>query len=150
MTKAAQLHLPARLSGWRRSGAMAAILAAMLAFGGCRTTSLEDVAPTSLTPPAEPVAETETMASDPQTSSAAPGQEGGGARDTGRYPNLNIMPSGETAQISEEERAAKIAELEAAKKEAQSAGGKNGDEAEKLRRIARKHAEETLKEIKAE
>lgn len=134
---------------------MAAILAAMLAFGGCRTTSLEDVAPTSLTPPPEPVAVTE-AASDPQTASAVsaapgePGRKDDEARNTGRYPNLNIMPAGETAQISEEERAAKIAELEAAKEEARSAGGKNGDKAEKLRRIARKHAEEALEEIKAE
>ncbi|MBZ0164766.1 MAG: hypothetical protein K8H74_18890 [Notoacmeibacter sp.] len=149
MTKVVHSHLP----GWRRGGFLAAMLAGMMAFGGCRTASLEDVAPTSLLPPTSAVATLETVPGESQTATATQVdkvQEGDGARNTGRYPNLNIVPTGETAQISEEERVAKVAELNAAKQEAQSPAGKKGDQAEKLRRIARKHAQEALEQIEAE
>ena len=149
MTKVVHSHL----SGWRRGGFLAATLAGMMAFGGCRTASLEDVAPASLAPATGTVGPADSALAGSPTEPGTPVQpvqEGDSVRNTGQYPNLNIVPAGETAQISEEERAAKTAELNAARQEAQSAAGKQDNEAEKLRRLARKHAQEALDQIEVE
>ncbi len=134
----------------RRGGVAAgAAIAFALALGGCRTASLEDVAPNSLVPPtAENTAAV--APAEPQARDTATGEtpEAPGARNSGKYPNLNIIPKGETEQLTAGDRAASIAELNSARKDARSTGGDSSeDEAERLRRIARKHAQETLEQI---
>src|SRR5688572_27571179 len=68
-------------------GMSAAVLAAALSIAACSTSTVEDV----------PVAE---------------GRSGGPA-NTGTFPNLNIPPQAATAQFTEEEKQAKLAQLRA-------------------------------------
>lgn len=138
----------------RRHGVRIAVLiAAMSVFSGCRTTSLEEIAPTNLVPPParETTSATAASENDPAEAiaDAVPAVDDG-PRNTGRYPNINIVPKGETAQISNAERKEKVAELEAAKKEIDAEDGDAESEADKLRRLAREHAKEALDAIKKE
>lgn len=74
------------------------------------------------------------------------------ARNTGEFPNLNIVPEGETEQFTPSERAAKTRELAATRAASISQAGslppQRGDPAE-LRQLGATHAEETLKKIES-
>lgn len=66
------------------------------------------------------------------------------------FPNLNIQPEAATDQLSDGEKNANIARLKAAKanQARQGAGRKaNAAEAQRLKRLARTHAGNALKEI---
>jgi hypothetical protein len=95
-----------------------------LAVGGiasaCQTSSLEDLAPLP------------------------------GARNTGTTPNLNIAPTAETTQLTEDQKNAKIAELRAAQSNQTVKAGRPGGQTSEaqLRKIGQAQAE-TLKEIEA-
>jgi hypothetical protein len=101
-----------------------AALAAVLALPACASATIEDAVPQS-------------------TATAGP-------IDTGTYPNLNIVPVAATEQLTEAERAAKTAELQAARQgiPAGDAGAASSDP--QLRKIAATHAEDALRQIEGE
>lgn len=73
-----------------------------------------------------------------------------GARDTGTYPNLNIVPRGEAEQFSPSERQAKTEELLAARQRSTRVTAAPADaaaERARLSRIGRTHVSETLESI---
>lgn len=95
-------------------------LAVAGSVSACQTSSLEDLAPLP------------------------------GVRNTGTTPNLNIAPTAETAQLTEDQKNAKIAELKAAQSNQGIKAGRPGGQtsAAQLRKIGQQQAE-TLKEIEA-
>lgn len=99
----------------------ATLVGATLALSACQTASLQDIAPLP------------------------------GVRNTGTTPDLNVPQQAETAQFTEADKNAKIAELKAA----QSNQGLNGQQgaaptvSSQLKKAAQAQAE-TLKEIEGE
>ena len=73
----------------------------------------------------------------------------GGAVDTGTFPNLNIPPKTANTQITPEEKATRIAELNDAKQRqaAAGAGGVPIEDPLLLKKKAATHGDETLKAI---
>lgn len=155
------------LRAWR---GVALVALAVAGFSGCATASLEDTAPTtplagmtlpeqtSAVPAAPPVSG-EPVAAIPQAGPAAvaaanvnpAGETQGSARQTGQYPNLNIAPTAAAPQLTAAERNAKLAELEAARKQAvRGASGKPVSNDAKLKKLAKTHAEQALKQIEGE
>lgn len=101
--------------------APAAVLAVSLAAAGCSSTS---------------------------TAETTPAMTGGrGAQDTGTYPNLNIVPKGAAPQFTEEQKAAKLADLQGAKQRQGARAGTTGANSGAMTTLARKHGEDTLKAI---
>jgi hypothetical protein len=109
-------------AGWRARAALAGVAALL---GGCASSTMEDAAPTAVAPALSETAMT------------------GGARDTGTYPNLANQ------QITPEDKAERIAELNAAQQR-QGARGSGGGATENpviLKKLADTHGDETLKAI---
>ncbi|WP_353641255.1 hypothetical protein [Mesorhizobium sp. WSM2239] len=128
---------------WRLAAAIAAICLAP----GCATSTTGDAAPTAAMPaaqaPAIAAAETTpSVVSEVQLSSGAP-------RNTGTFPNLNIPPQAAAKQISAQQKAARLAELRAARTGQTAPPGSAGTSASKarLKKLASSHATEALKEI---
>jgi hypothetical protein len=73
-----------------------------------------------------------------------------GAKDTGTFPNLNIKPQVAAPQFTEAEKNAKLAELKADENSQAAKGGapKVTNQAA-LAALAKKHGDETLKQIEA-
>lgn len=142
------------MTALRTAAAASALLAA-----GCTTASLEDAAPRSLLPApsapgvaAAPAPAGSVAATEPDTDRPAPVPPSlSNARDTGQFPNINVVPKGETAQISPSQRAATVSELNAARnaQRATGQGARVGGEGE-LRRLGRTHTREALEEIESE
>lgn len=150
------------------------IAVAVAALSGCATASLEDAAPTTAaidaTLPEQTVAvptptplaggtgagasgpaaasvesATVTDADIPAAGITAP------ARQTGQYPNLNIVPTAAAPQLTAAERNAKLAELAAAQRQAvRGASGKPTANEAKLKKLAKTHAQSALKEIEGQ
>ncbi len=83
------------------------------------------------------------------TNSTAAAQAGGrGAQDTGTYPNLNIAPQVAAPQFTEDQKAAKLAELHSAQQR-QGPSGAAGAAANSatMTTLAREHGADTLKAI---
>lgn len=79
------------------------------------------------------------------------GETQGAPRQTGQYPNLNIVPTAAAPQLTAAEKNAKLAELEAARKQAvQGASGVPVSNDAKLKKLAKTHAEKVLKQIEGE
>lgn len=111
------------------------LLAALLApfvLSNCATATIEDAVPQSANPSAAETAVAEAA-----------------AVDTGEFPNLNIPRRGETAQLTAAERAAKAAELAAARRQTQQGQPIRTDIAQ-LRKLGSTHTEEALDEIESE
>lgn len=72
---------------------------------------------------------------------------GSGAQDTGTYPNLNIVPKVAAPQFTEEQKAAKLAELRAAQNRQGGKGSGASSEQKAMTALARQHGAETLKTI---
>ena len=73
----------------------------------------------------------------------------GAPRNTGTFPNLNILPQAAAKQISAQQKAARLAELRAARTGQTAPPGSAGTSASKarLKKLASSHATEALKEI---
>jgi hypothetical protein len=75
-----------------------------------------------------------------------------GPKDSGQYPNINIVPTGETAQLSDSETAATRARLEG-EAQVQRQRGESPeaylDRLRKLQKLGSTHAAATLREIEA-
>jgi hypothetical protein len=72
-----------------------------------------------------------------------------GANDNGQYPNINIVPAGETAQLSDGETAATRASLES-KAQAQQRGESSDAYLARLRKLQKlgsTHAADVLRQI---
>jgi hypothetical protein len=79
---------------------------------------------------------------------ATPAATASGAKDTGSYPNLNIKPPVAAPQFTEAERNARLAELKADEQTQASKGGAaNVADQAALNELAKKHGDETLKQI---
>ena len=107
-------------------GMSAAVLAAALSIAACSTSTVEDVP-------------------------AAEGRSGGPA-NTGTFPNLNIPPQAATAQFTEEEKQAKLAQLRAVQQK-QSPGGAPVESSEAQRKrlqLLQNEQDETLKVIEGQ
>lgn len=114
-----------RKRGRNFPGRAAAALAGLLLAAGC-TTATEEVA-------------------------QAPGRSGQPV-DTGTYPNLNIPPQAATAQLTEAETQAKLAQLSALQQR-QNPGGASAagsTAARKRLKVAADEQEDTLKVIEGE
>lgn len=94
----------------------------------------------------------------PDTGVAAAGEsvdgtapEARSARTTDQYPNLNIVPTAAAPQLTADDRRAKLAELAAAQKQAErAASGKPMSNDAKLKKLAKTHAQNALKEIEGQ
>jgi hypothetical protein len=129
---------------WR----LAAVIAAVCLASGCATSTTGDAAPTATATPAaqapaiaaaEPTPGTVTEV---QLSSGEP-------KNTGTFPNLNIPPQSAAPQISAEQKAARLAELKAARTSQTPPPGSADTSASKarLKKLASSHAAEALEEI---
>lgn len=120
------------------------------ALAGCTTASLEDAAPLASvpTPTVKPdIQETAALADTAIAETAKPAGTAGKASDTGAFPNLNVQPAVAAEQLTAEEKAAKIAELEAAKAGQGNKAGASAAELAKLKKLAKTHGSEALKKI---
>lgn len=116
-----------RKGGWFFPGAGAAALAAALLAAACATSPVEEVA-------------------------MAPGRSGQPI-DTGTFPNLNIPRQAATAQFTEEEKQAKLAQLAALQQRQNPGATSSTESAEAVRKrlkVAADEQEETLKVIEGE
>ncbi|MDP3897432.1 MAG: hypothetical protein Q8Q62_12225 [Mesorhizobium sp.] len=112
------------LASVRRIFRLACIAGAVALPAGCQSANLNDIAPL--------------------------GVEGGSARVTGTFPNLNNVPTPATEQITPTEKQAKIAELKAAQAAQKTKGGGSAQaSAAALRKIG-KGQEKTLSDIETE
>ncbi|MCR4267548.1 hypothetical protein [Nitratireductor sp. ZSWI3] len=98
---------------------------AAVALTGCVSPSLEDAAPTA-------------------AQAAAPGPI-----VTGEYPNLNVPPASAATPISDAEKAALTRDLAATRSRVNAgpSAANAENEAERLRRLARTHAQQRLEEL---
>jgi len=152
--------------GWR---GVALIAFAAAGLCGCTTASLEDAAPMTATVEATLPEQTSAIptptpsgaspAALPDTGVAAAGESVDGtaaeaprsARTTDQYPNLNIVPTAAAPQLTAADRRAKLAELAAAQKQAErAASGKPISNDAKLKKLAKTHAQNALKEIEGQ
>lgn len=111
--------------------ATVAVCAALLVAAGCASDINEGVVP-------------------PTT---VPSLSGGGPKNTGTYPNLNIRPQVAAAQITPEQRAAAGASLGASASAAQAGAAGNGmspEEQARLKKLAQDKGAGVLAEIEAQ
>lgn len=155
------------MRGWR---GVALIAFAVAGLPGCTTANIDDVVPVAATEqglpeqtaaiPTPTPASGDAGAAMPSTAAVAAGTgqpaesvagAPGSARLTGQYPNLNIVPTAAAPQLSGAEKRAKLAELDAARKQAvKGASGEPVSDDAKLKKLARTHAEDALKEIEGQ
>jgi hypothetical protein len=84
------------------------------------------------------------------TSGPTPVAVGAGPKDTGTFPNLNIKPQVAAPQFTEAEKNAKLAQLKADENsQAAKGGGPKVANQAALTDLAKKHGDETLKQIEA-
>lgn len=110
--------------------------AAMLALAGCAGTSIEDAVPAG------------TQA--PQAASATTVGTGPSApRQTGEFPNLNVVPQAATAQFSDAEASATTSELLLAQQRARRtvATLSRPSQGERLRVLGNTHGADAISEI---
>ncbi|MBO6716556.1 MAG: hypothetical protein JJ913_01225 [Rhizobiaceae bacterium] len=70
-----------------------------------------------------------------------------GARNTGTYPNINVAPQAETEQLTDEEAASQLVNLQSRRDAQNAAPASQATEVERLRRLRQTHAEETIEQI---
>jgi hypothetical protein len=140
----------------------AIMLAAALALCACQSAGIDDLAPAAAfnapLPPAEAGTPLPSAAPRAQTRTAAapdpaPGFDASAeSKNTGEFPKIGHIPTGETAQLGDGGAAALRSELSAARASQNANAGAPETYVEKLRRLRllqAKHASETLAEIEA-
>ena len=124
---------------------VALCLAVALASAGCGTTTIEDAVPTSATSDPAPQAEL--------AQAGAPAAPAAPFARPGDYPNLNVVPQPAAEQITPAEKQSDTQRLRTIRsqqaQEGRDAARYRGSAAD-LRRIARTHAAEALKQIEGE
>ncbi|MFC3323535.1 hypothetical protein [Mesorhizobium cantuariense] len=84
------------------------------------------------------------------TNGPTPVAAGMGPKDTGTFPNLNIKPQVAAPQFTEAEKNAKLAQLKADENsQAAKGGGPKVANQAALTDLAKRHGDETLKQIEA-
>jgi hypothetical protein len=84
------------------------------------------------------------------TNGPTPVAAGTGPKDTGTFPNLNIKPQVAAPQFTEAEKNAKLAQLKADENsQAAKGGGPEVANQAAMTDLAKKHGDETLKQIEA-
>jgi hypothetical protein len=111
--------------------------AALLALAGCAGTSIEDAVPSGA------------LASQPATTV---GTGPSAPRQTGQFPNLNIVPTAATEQFSDAEASATTSELLLAQQRARRtvASLSKPGEGERLRVLGNTHGAAAISEIEGE
>ncbi|WP_048647868.1 hypothetical protein [Nitratireductor soli] len=111
------------------------------ALAGCMSASLEDAAPVATLP-----APANTAPANTAETNAAPIA---GARLTGEYPNLNVAPDSAATPITAGEKETLTRDLTATRKRlgASTPSGNPAAEADRLRKLAKTHAQRRLEEI---
>jgi hypothetical protein len=133
------------------------------ALPACTTASIDDVAPvaptsstlsTATAPEPTPRPDEAEPALTEQALAPAEGDTAAidavaGPRNSGRYPNLNVTPGTAAPQITPEEKAAMLKELQAKQKGVADAAAKAkpADQVEALRELGARHGADALKEI---
>lgn len=137
----------AKKNFWDLRWRLAAVIAAVCLAPGCATSTTGDAAPTAATPAAQAPA---IAAAEPTPGTVTEVQlSSGEPKNTGTFPNLNIPPQSAAPQISAQQKAARLAELRAARSGQTAPPGAAGTAASKarLKKLASSHATEALKEI---
>lgn len=134
-----------------------AVLAAsllLLPASGCATATIEDAVPAAaLESPAAEQPESPAAEASETPAVQTPGTPVGQAAFStpGDYPNLNVVPAPAAAQLTDEELRQEADALRARRD--QLSGTRSGgvrDSSGELRRLGRRHAEDTLREIEGE
>ncbi|MBK8457033.1 MAG: hypothetical protein IPL47_07935 [Phyllobacteriaceae bacterium] len=112
----------------------------LMALAACKTASLQDVAPTAAV--VEPKSEPPVPTPKPDEAETVDGPT-----NTGAFPNLNVRPDAAAGQLSEEEKAAEIARLNAARAGQGSSAGASPAEIARLKKLAVSHGDKALEEI---
>lgn len=124
------------------TGGLVTLTVALFA-AGCATATIEDAVPQGAF---DQTASSETIGDGEAAISS------GTAQNTGEYPDLNQEQRGELAQMTPQEKNEHLARLAAARADQSTAGagaGRTQSEAE-IRKLARSHDDEVLKEIEGE
>jgi hypothetical protein len=112
---------------------------------GCASTSIEDAVPTA-SATADATAAQQGTASTPSQAAAAEA----GPKDTGSFPNLNILPQVANDQITDDQKTAQTTDLRATQQGAAASAATLGQgmaDPAQLRKIAAEHAAAALKKI---
>lgn len=116
------------------------------ALAGCMSASLEDAAPVATLPAPADTAPTNTASANTAATNTAPIA---GARLTGEYPNLNVAPDSAATPITAGEKESLTRDLTATRERlgASTPSGNPAAEADRLRKLAKTHAQRRLEEI---
>jgi hypothetical protein len=133
-----------RKNFWDLRWRLTAVIAAVCLAPGCATSTTGDATPTAASQ-APAIAETDptpATVTEVQLSSGEP-------KNTGTFPNLNIPPQSAAPQISAQQKAARLAELRAARSGQTAPPGSTDTSAStaRLKKLASSHAVEALEEI---
>lgn len=115
-------------------------LAGAVVVSGCATATIEDAVP-------QGALETSTVAEEPVDADLA--VSSGAAQNTGEFPNMSEEQRGALAQMTPAEKNAYLAKLATARSQQTSTGGNTNRSAE-LKKLARDHNDNVLKEIEGE
>lgn len=145
----------ARGRGRRPVAAALAALALAAGLPACATATIEEAVPAgalAAAPEAQPGSAFPAAPSDPAEAGAADDAAQAarsGPRDSGTFPDLNVPPGSAAEPLTPGQTAARLRALRAAqRRQAAEAGTVAGpSDAERLRTLARRHAEEALEEI---
>lgn len=127
--------------------AAAGTMAAILLLSACATATIEDAVPVSATalPSADETATSATATPEASATAASLSRPGD-------YPNLNVVPQPAMTQITEDKRDADTTMLRSIREQQQAAARarRSTGSAAELRRLARSHAKDALKEIEGQ
>jgi len=129
---------------------LCAILPALAS--GCASTSIEDALP-GASASSTGATQQGTASASSQAAGAAVAAADAGPRDTGSFPNLNIIPQVANDQITDDEKTAQTTNLRATQQGAATTAaglGKGMADPALLRKLAAQHAADALKKIDAQ
>ena len=132
-----------RLLSWLVSMPAAALCVSILS--SCATATIDNAVPQAALESPAPLADP----TQPPLVAAKPALP----NNTGQYPNINVMPVGETAQFTPTDEAATRALLDDAKSGQQAQGESTAAYQERLKRLrllAKSHATDTIKQIEGQ
>ncbi len=125
------------------------LLSAVAALSSCATATIDNAVPqAALESPAQPA-----VPAQPAMTTAVPVSKPALPNNTGQYPNINVMPVGETAQFTPTDEAATRALLDDAKAGQRAQGESTAAYQERLKRLrllAKSHGGDTIKQIEGQ
>lgn len=125
------------------------LLSAAAVLSSCATATIDNAVPqAALESPAQ-----QAVPVQPAMAATAPVANAALPDNTGQYPNINVMPVGETEQFTQSDEAATRALLDDAKAGQQAQGESTAAYQERLKRLrllAKSHASDTIKQIEGQ